>query len=56
VTWQYRVIDRLKIPPHYEVPDAEDVERYLNSLGLEGWELVAVESECAYLYLKRPKS
>ena len=52
VTWEYRVVDREADEP------AASMQTYLDSLGNEGWELVAIRDAGTRtrLTLKRPRA
>lgn len=47
--WEYRVLD------WEEIASAARREELFNKLGLEGWELVMVTDDYAYIF-KRPKA
>jgi Domain of unknown function (DUF4177) len=55
--WEYKVTQTPQSPEeakNMRAPSLETREKYLNSLGSEGWILVS-EAEGGVLYLKRPK-
>ena len=50
--WEYRVVSEVQAGKQYG-----NEEAYLNAVGDDGWELVALVglASMRYLYLKRPK-
>lgn len=44
-TWEYKILDSKNVEGggFMKSPSAEEVERYLNALGAEGWEIVHLD-------------
>lgn len=52
VKWEYHIEDFSNYDYNPEVPDTEQAVAYLNKLGADGWEVVAVEDN--EVLFKRP--